>query len=276
MQNHVFNTALVKRIFVALFIVGAGLFATNIYGLFQTLRPANFETHELRFGNSDISLSKESFREQVARKTGESELDYSKRITSVIADGIAHIHWEAFDPDKFNQTVPFWENYILWAMGKLKVTPEFERYHFSNVEKSIERGIGICGDASMMMSQLLDRQGIPNQIITVPGHVMVEAQFDENKIVFDPDFGVVLPGSAQHLNQNPQEIGNAYSSLGYTENDDVFMTNSFSIKVNYWDGIQHFITKKYYFEKLAYILKWLLPLLFMLPLFVRPGKSNVV
>ena len=28
----------------------------------------------------------------------------------------------------------------------------------------------------------------------------------------------------------------------------------------YWNGTSHFITKKYYFEKIAYVVKWALPL----------------
>jgi hypothetical protein len=39
----------------------------------------------------------------------------------------------------------------------------------------MERGIDICGDASMIMSQILERNGIESKIVTFPGHVVVAA-----------------------------------------------------------------------------------------------------
>jgi hypothetical protein len=58
-------------------------------------------------------------------------------------------------------------------MGKYSGIPEYERYHFSNPYNSIERGIGICGDASILMSQMLEKNGIEADILTFPGHVVV-------------------------------------------------------------------------------------------------------
>lgn len=159
-------------------------------------------------------------------------------------------------------------------MVKLKVTPELERYHFSSVEKSVERGIGICGDALMIMSQLLDRHAIENKIITVPGHVMIEANIEGKKRIFDPDFGEILDGSAAFFMEQPHLIENAYSSAGYTAEDDKFIIRAFNGGVGYWNGISHFITKKYYFEKIAYFAKWFFPFTcFAFFLFMRLKNS---
>ena len=38
----------------------------------------------------------------------------------------------------------------------------------------MERGVGLRGDASMLLSELLTREKIKNKIVTLPGHVMVE------------------------------------------------------------------------------------------------------
>jgi hypothetical protein len=245
------------------FMVFVILMSINIYGLFQSLRPELFLEQNLRFKNKDITLSQNEFVEKVKKQENETNIGYSTRLTKVIADGMAHIHWEKYSPDKFNQIVPFWENYILYIMGKLKITPEYERYHFSDPNKSIERGIGVCGDASMLLSQLLDKQRISNKIISLPGHVMVEVNSDGSKLMLDPDYGVVLKHSAEFYNQHPNQLGTSYSSVGYPSINDQLIINLFQHKYQSWNGVKHFITKKYYFEKLAYFLKWFLPFGFL-------------
>jgi hypothetical protein len=181
----------------------------------------------LRFGDIDVSLDKEEFLQSSKMLPNENPIDYSKRLTSVIASGIAHIHWERYDSSKFNQLVPIWENWALYAMGKFSGIPEYERYHYSNPQKSMERGIGICGDASMIMSQVLKNNGIESKIISFPGHVMVAANIQNQSFVFDPDFGVVLESSLEELNKNPELVDGAYSAVGHPTSDDSFFTRMF-------------------------------------------------
>ncbi|MFT6836447.1 MAG: hypothetical protein ACJA0H_002497 [Francisellaceae bacterium] len=69
--------------------------------------------------------------------------------------------------EQFNQLIPIWENYFIYFMGVFSGIPEYERYHFANYQRSLERGIGLCGDASMVISQLLDKQNISNKILTL-------------------------------------------------------------------------------------------------------------
>lgn len=253
-----------RYIHKTLLATGLSILLLNIYGLTQSLRPEPFLDKDLRFGGIDVSLSLTEFQNQINKMSGENDLDYAKRITKVIANGIAHIHWGTYAPDKFNQLIPIWENYILWTMGKLEVIPEYKRYHFTNIDKSIERGIGVCGDVSILMSQLLDKYEIENRIITMPGHVMVEARFSESIYVFDPDFGVILENSAENFFNRPNLIGSAYSEEGHSETDDVFIQKAFSSGVTYWNGVSHFLTKKYYFEKVSYALKWFIPFAFII------------
>jgi hypothetical protein len=42
------------------------------------------------------------------------------------------------------------------------------------------------------------------------------------------------------------------------------MANIYTEQYTVWDGVEHFMTKKYYFEKLAYLLKWPTPIIFIL------------
>lgn len=243
--------------------LGAGLLGVNIYGLFKDVRPQMFFADELRF-EEDITLTREETFEAIERLEGESDKEYADRITQVIGSGLAHIHWERYDTQKFNQLIPIWENYFLYFMGLFSGIPEFERYHFANYERSLNRGIGICGDASMIMSQLLDKQGIPNQLLTFPGHVILAATFDnDEELTFDPDFGVSLNHSPVDLSSSPDTVGQAYADAGYPQSDVIVMNRIYDNEFNRWDGVSHFITKKYYFEILAYWLKWPVPIIFI-------------
>nr|WP_136251740.1 hypothetical protein [Ningiella ruwaisensis] len=245
----------------SMLIISVMLLAVSLYGLTQSLRPAQFDEEDLRFGAQDIQLSLEEYREAIKRKENESPLAYSERLAKVIAQGTAHIHWTTFEPEEFNQLVPIWENWILFFMGKFSGIPEYERYHFADPHRSIERGIGICGEVSMVMEQLLEREGIPAEIISFKGHVIVAAQPEDKQLLFDPDFGVTLPFSLEELAPNIDAANAIYLNAGYTQKDAEFFANSYTGRYTVWDGAHHFITKKFYFERFAYVAKWVLPLL---------------
>jgi hypothetical protein len=248
---------------ILLFISGVVLTTLNIYGEFKNIRTTIFFDDELRF-NNDQPTEFQNTISQLAKLEGESDLQFSKRITKVIAAGLAHIHWERYDAEKFNQLIPIWENYFLYFMGKFSGIPEFEKYHFANYERSLERGIGICGDASMVLSQVLTNNNIVNNIITFPDHVVVSAKFDNKEKVFDPDFGVSLPFSPEKIMQSPSLVSNYYLDAGYFDYDIKAFNRIYNNNFQRWGGVKHFITKKYYFEKISYWLKWPFPILLIL------------
>lgn len=260
-----------KRLFAfCAYLVGFVLLAVNVYGLTQSLRPDDLHPPYLRFGGNDLKLNEDQFREQVSRRPDESDLGYANRLTTVIADGLAHVHWPKYPIDQFNQRVPIWENYILWSMSYITPIPEFKRYHFTTPDKSIERGIGICGDASILMSRMLDKSRIENRIITIPGHVLVEAKINGEWSAFDPDYGVVIGRSASMASLEPAVVKTLYLSSGHTRYDADFVASRLQENIRYWGGVDGFIGKKYYFENFAYIAKWFLPLaLLSLPSVIR-------
>ena len=257
-------------------LIGITLLAINLYGLTQSLRPEGLAPDVLRFEENDLKLSQDDFREQVKRLPSESKEEYANRLTKVIADGMAHVHWEYYDPDLFHQRVPVWENYILYLAGALTSISEFERYHFTIPEKSIERGIGLCGDASMLLSELLNREGINNSIISIPGHVMVEANYGSQKQLLDPDFGVPLQNELIFYVSNPDTLVREYENFGYYNNGELVIKREMREgNYQYWNGASHFVTKKYYFERVSYILKWALPIiLIVIGLLLRKYKKG--
>lgn len=247
------------------FLVGLTLLGLNLYGLTKSLRPEGLNPEVLRFSQNDLTLSKNEFFSSSLRLKSESDYEYATRLTYVISNGMAHVHWDRFEPSVFHQTVPVWENFILFLMGKYSGIPEFERYHFTIPEKSIERGVGLCGDAAMLLSELLLREGIKNKIVTVPGHVMVETSIGGKNTLLDPDFGVILKHDVATYLASPEQLELEYNLSGFRGNGEQVVSKGMrSGEIEYWNDTKHFVTKKYYFERVSYLLKWLIPITLLL------------
>ena len=107
------------------------------------------------------------------------------------------------------------------------------------------------------MSQILDKQGIKNQIISFPGHVIVAVQYaNGSEIMYDPDFGVTIPYTVAQVHQSPALIKSYYLQQDYSKSDADILSEIYAGDFERWNGVSHFITKKYYFEIIAYYLKW--------------------
>lgn len=254
-----------RKIFVAsLLIVSCLLLVINLYGLTQDIRkPDLLSETDLRF-KDDISFTYSQAMHAMERKEGESDFEYTTRMTKVVSQSLAHIHWKEKDNKEYNVLVPIWENYFLYFMGKFSGIPEFSKYHFIDYQRSVERGIGICGDASMVFSQLLDKQGIENRLLVYPGHVITEVIFDEQHAqLFDPDFGVVIPVDSETMRENSSVVLPAYQSEGYSISEARHLSRGYSKSYDEYNNVKHFMTKKYYFEYISYVLKWLLPIIML-------------
>lgn len=264
-----------KLVYILFILVGFIFTIINLYGLTQDIRPPNMYMQDFRF-KEDLKLTYAQAVQSLNKLPEESELDFNKRVTEVISSSLAHIHWnEEIDSSTFHQLVPIWENYFLYFAGKFSGLPDFEKYHFADYKRSLKRGIGICGDASMIMSQVLEKDGTQNQIISFPGHVVVEtANTSGEKYTFDADFGVFIPYSVNQINQSPSLIERFYQEKGYSQKEINTLRRSYGKEFQRWNGVQHFITKKYYFETLTYWLKWPAPLFAMVLGFVLLRKQN--
>jgi hypothetical protein len=249
---------------ILLVLTGSVLLCINLYGLRAELEPQFNEFTEFRFKNDSI-LSYEQTLDQLDKLITESDYQYAARVTTLISNRLAHIQWEhPVDPDQYHQRVPIWENYILYLTGLVSDIPEFERYHFADYKKSLQRGIGICGDASMILSQLLDKQDINNEIISFPGHVVVSTTIDGKSYTFDPDFGVILPFSPEEIRNTPEITEQFYLNANYSYYDAAGLREGYRLNFEKWKGVSHFITNKYYFEKISYAIKWPLPILLII------------
>lgn len=255
------------KFFISIMLISFGMLVLliNIYGLTQSIRSEALSSAPLSSNNA-FNISYEQAYQALHSKEDETVAEFASRITTVISNAITHIKWEKeADASKYHQLVPIWENYFLFIMGKVSGIPEYQKYHFADYKRSLKRGIGICNDVSMIMSQVLDNVGTKNQIIAFPRHVIVSAVIDDdNSMLFDPDFGVTIPVALKQIATSRTMIIKAYQEQGYSLEHGEFMANVFTEPYTEWNGVEHFMTKKYYFEKLAYLLKWPTPIIFIL------------
>ncbi len=235
------------------------LLGVTAYGVTQTMAQETFTPDELRFSTNDKTTSLAQLEANLSPQPDEPMLTYLTRLNQLVATSIAHIHWDRYEPERFHQQVPIWENWMLWFLGEFSGLPEFEKYHFTKSDKSIERGIGVCGDVSMLLSEILRENGIDSYIISTQGHVIVEVpEFD---LIMDPDFGVVFSGPFEQVNQNAHTAARAYANAGYSVSEQQFLYRAYQSHFTRWDGARHFVTNKYYFERISYYAIWFLPIL---------------
>ena len=240
--------------------------ALNLYGLTQPIRyPGLFSTDEslMRF-SSETNYTYDEIMAKIENfKPADNDLDTARSLNELVNSSLTHVVWSRVDPATYRQLVPAWENYFLYLMGKFSSLPQFERYHFSNYKRTLERGIGQCGDASNVLSSLLNKYDLKNNIIAYPaGHVLVEYIDDNGQShVLDPDFGVDVGVGADELDDQDEVVAAAYREVDrYTEEDIDYLVGVFKNYKEVFDDTTHFMTQRHYFEHISYVAKWLLPL----------------
>jgi predicted nucleic acid-binding protein len=265
------------RIAVAAGIVGGLLLALNLYGLTRSLRRDDLQSETvLRFPN-DLQLSFAETRAQLRRMPGESNVAYGLRATTVVQRGISHIVWDSPAVEKYHLRVPVWENYLLYIASYIR-PKEFQRYHFTNPDRTIERGVGICGDAACVLSTALERERIESRILAFPGHVVVEANFGTDEPewwILDADFGVAVRGDLKTIRRDLGRVLAAYEQAGYGAEDINDLRAIYSQPGARFASAFDFSPKRACLEETLYVLKWALPLaLLALSLHLR-GKVRL-
>lgn len=277
------NSSCFKRYLAWLLILfSIMLISLNIYGLTQSIRKPGLgvlDHQNLRFIPEEVWSYEKSLEEisQLNEIKDAKSLAYSAN--AIVNKSLVHIDWNRVNEEEYRQLVPVWENYFLYIIGKFSGLPQFERYHYSNYKRNIKRGIGVCGDASTILSSILDKHKIENSIISFKKHVIVEFEDELGvKRLLDPDFGVVLESNLQDIKNNLQIVEAAYQNAGYTKRDVTNLREILQDTYSIFDDTYHFMTMRYIFEELSYILKWLLPILMLVValIFLRKQNTNTV
>lgn len=255
-NTHVITVAILTTI-------GLLLLSINFYGLFfKDIRKKNLDQVSpvlLRFNNDNYISYSDSIKKLNALEY-KDHFDYAQKANKLVQQSLTHVKWDRVDPTEFRQLIPIWENYLLYFAGRFSGLPQMERYHFVDYKRSLKRGIGICGDASMVLSQILDNKGIDNQIVSFQGHVITEITLnDSKKVLLDPDFGLKMNISLEELVANPDSAYLNYRNAGFSEREAQALVRAYNTEYTTFDNVYAFMSKRYIFEHLSYVLIWLIP-----------------
>lgn len=256
---------------IVLFIIGATLIIINIFGLFMSLRNDNIYSDKRTYFKEDITLSYDEVKSLIKRKRNETNIAYAVRVNKAVNKGIAH-YWNQEDVMLYNLRVPIWENYFLY-LAQFIFPGRYRMYEFFNYHKALERGIGLCSQQSMIVSSILNKNGIGSDIINLEGHVVVRAEV-ENDVFYtlDPDYGIVIPYDIRAIENNTDIVKPYYDRIkpdirDRDENISKKMKKIYEKEGNviFYERVSAYGPQKYYIELFAYYTKWILPLLVMLP-----------
>jgi hypothetical protein len=232
----------------------------------------------LRF-DDDVSIGYDEAMVLLERRKDEDSFSYAVRANGIVQDALAHIHnWESQPPDLYKQRVPFYENYFLYLFGRFSDQPNIRRYHFADYRKSLERGIGICGDHAVVMSQLMSKIGVESSLLAMDGHVLLATHESDGTFgILDADYGVDFIVDNLDMLKDRDLITKAYSAEGYPDDVVAEMADILGGTYDEYNDTFDFMKRRYIFEKISYVMKWLIPAVLALTglYFLRVRRSVV-
>jgi hypothetical protein len=253
-----------KIILYVCFAIGAFLLGLNFSGFFISMRPDN-----------SPALTKNIYSD-IKKKSGESATDYSKRLNDLVHQNMLRFNVDELSLKKFNLRVPATENWLLWMIPIFK--PNYKIYEFISYKKALKRGSGLCSQLAMCYVSILNQNHMNARILPLGDHVVAsysDADDPSKSFVADSDIGVFIPYQIENIKQNPRIISDFYAEKTSAEFSkslakSFIYTDYTALSVKDYAG-----WKSYYFEPLSYILKWLIPIILILPLAflkIRPKK----
>jgi hypothetical protein len=264
----------------SLFCLGCCLFAVNIAGLFISLRNESiYQEKQTHFANDIILTEKELYHR--INKSVIDKKEYIANLNKAVNQGIAH-YWRNAGINTYNLRIPLHENYLLFFASYLN-PEDYLKYEFTNYRRAIERGVGLCSQQAIIVSEILLEKNIPSFIIGLSGHVVLRAQVDENRDewwVLDPDYGVAIPYDIDAIENDPEIIRPFYAQGGYRQKTIAKLVKIYGQKgnsVSREQGARGYQIKRYHDEFRFYFFKWLIPCILVIPsiiLFVMRTKNR--
>ena len=256
------------------FGVGVLLLSINVFGLFLTMRNPEIYTESKLVFTNDILLTEEEFYKEFEKISDLSVKEYVYEANRIVNQGIAH-YWTDDAIKKYNLRVPVWENYIMFFRSFYDSS--FLKYEFCSSKKAIERGVGMCSQQALILTDILNKRGIKTNLVGLYGHVVVTSLVDDKKDewwVLDPDYGVVLKKDLLSLESDPVLLESVYKNAGvvgiYTTDKDNSIVEG---------GVSAYLGEGYCRnERYDYILIWVIPIVLVFPrmiqLFYLKWKQN--
>ena len=232
------------------------LLGLNVAGSFIPLRRPDLQ-NELG-GRPELT---EPSWEAFSRTGQEPVRDYVTRLTNLVHLSTVH-YWDDEGIDKYHLRVPVYENYLLFIASYLK-PKEYRKYEFCNYQKALDRAVGLCSQRSIILAEILRRNGVGSRIVGFEGHVVATAQIDKDHDIWwvaDPDYGVVIDRDVAEIQKDSEVIKPFYSKRGYDAETIRNLTRIYALPATIFASTKEYRTwKVYYFEYLSYVFIWIIP-----------------
>jgi hypothetical protein len=240
--------------------IASALLFVNVIGLFTSLRnPAIYDDPKLR---KPVTLTEDELWKQINSYDGKHSQAYAIALTDALHNGMAH-YWEDEGIDKYNLRIPFHENYLL-NLASYIYPPMFRKYEFAYYKRAIERGVGLCSQMALVEARVLRNAGLTCRMVSLSKHVVVEGQVDgERWWILDPNYGVVIPHGMDEIRRAPELVRDHYREAGWDEPTVDGLVDIYAhekIKVFRTTGGRWYHLKKWYGERIAYVLIWAMPI----------------
>jgi hypothetical protein len=272
---------MLRRLLLSLFIIGLLLLVINISGLFINLR--NNDIFQEKFtDNFGIKLSEKQFYSELEKIFSSDQSDSFKAISTslLVNKSLAH-YWRDEGISKYNLTIPVYENYILFSLAKIN-PGSYQKHEYLNWKKAIERGVGLCSQHAIIVSEILNERGIKSKLIGLSGHVIATSEIRENKwILLDPDYGVNIPFNIGEIESDTEIIEPYYKSEGYSSEKIETLKRIFGKEGNYVsENAAKYSGNRGKIENRSYLFIWFLPIILISPyifllLFIKGSSGKI-
>jgi hypothetical protein len=211
------------------------------------------------------------------RRPAEPTEAYIIRLNGAVNKGIAY-YWEDEGIEKYNLRVPIQENSLLFLASYI-LPGYYRKYEFSDQNKNIERGVGICSLHVTVIDALLKEQGINSRVVLLSQHVVATVQVGatpERWWVLDPDLGVVIKHDLGEIEGDTDLIKPYYLEKGYSQEYVNWLARVYGKEDNVvFTGAKEYMPWRLrYIENAAYILKWGIPMMLLVPFTLSYGRDK--
>jgi hypothetical protein len=238
----------------------------NVYGLISSFEVDSKSVKAHSLFKDDRVVSYTEFLTTYAHEPGESRGEYVTRLTMLVHARIAHLWMVPWS------RVPASENFILYLLGFL--SDKFGEYEFFDWHKAVERAVGSCSQHASVLVGILEEQGIAANMVLLNGHVVASAEVaPDSWWILDADLGRLIQAPLAEVERNPQLVEQAYSDVARNcirekhecpTIEDLVRVFTTEDNEQIGPGLFKYSWKWYVIEKLAYLLKWILPTVLML------------
>lgn len=138
---------------------GIALLSLNLAGIASGLRSPELAGDPRVRVPDPLTVGPEEFQNRSRRQAGESERAFVERATLLVDDSIAQWWGDAKAIDTYAMRVPLRENFVLWSLS-WAAPRVYREYEFCNARKAVERGLGLCSQASIVLVTTLRKNGV--------------------------------------------------------------------------------------------------------------------